>query len=48
MKRVLVVAAVLALTACGSTKTATTSPGVSPGPQTAISEQLAVSDFKRR
>lgn len=48
MKRVLVVAAVLALTACGSTKTQTGSPGINPGAQTAISEQLAVSDFKRR
>lgn len=48
MKRVLVVAAVLALSACSSTKNQTGSPGISPGPQTAISEQLAVSDFKRR
>jgi hypothetical protein len=48
MKRVLVVAAVLALTACGSTKNAPPAAGVNPGPQTAISEQLAVSDFKRR
>ena len=48
MKRVLVVAAVLALTACGSTKNAPPAAGINPGPQTAISEQLAVSDFKRR
>lgn len=48
MKRVLVVAAMLALTACSSTNNAPPAAGVSPGPQTAISEQLAVSDFKRR
>lgn len=48
MKRVLVVAAVLALTACSSTKNAPPAAGVNPGTQTAISEQLAVSDFKRR
>jgi len=41
--------AVLALSACSSTKnSAPAAAGVSPGPQTAISEQLAVSDFKRR
>lgn len=51
MKRyttMLTVAAALALSACSSTKTDTGSPGVSPGPQAAISEQLAVSDFKRK
>jgi hypothetical protein len=51
MKRSIVslaVVATLALTACSSTKNQTGSPGISPGPQTAISEQLAVSDFKRR
>lgn len=49
MKRVLVVATVLALAACSSTKTsAPPASGVSPGTQTAISEQLAVSDFKRK
>ncbi len=40
--------AVLALSACSSTKNAIAPAGVNPGPQTAISEQLAVSDFKRR
>jgi hypothetical protein len=51
MKRSIVslaVVATLALTACSSTKNQTGSPGISTGPQTAISEQLAVSDFKRR
>lgn len=49
MKRILVVAAVLALSACSSTKTsAPPAAGVNPGTQTAISEQLAVSEFKRR
>lgn len=42
------VVATLALTACSSTKNQAGSPGINPGPQTAISEQLAVSDFKRR
>jgi hypothetical protein len=42
--------AVLTLSACSSTKDASSPPpaGVSPGTQTAISDQLAVSDFKRR
>jgi hypothetical protein len=51
MKRSIVslaVVATLALTACSSTKNQTGSSGISTGPQTAISEQLAVSDFKRR
>lgn len=51
MKRFATIAAavaVLTLTACSSTKKAEGSPGISPGAQTAISEQLAVSDFKRR
>lgn len=49
MKRVLVVAAILSLAACSSTKTsAPPAAGVNPGTQTAISEQLAVSEFKRR
>lgn len=43
-----VLIAALALGACSTTKTAEGSPGVSPGPQSAISEQLAVSDFKRK
>lgn len=42
------VAAVMALSACSSTKQAQGSPGVAPGAQAAISEQLAVSDFKRK
>lgn len=50
MKRVLVVAAVLALAACSSTKETAAPPstGINPGTQTAISEQLAASDFKRK
>lgn len=49
MKRVLVVAAILSLAACSSTKTsAPPAAGVNPSTQTAISEQLAVSEFKRR
>ena len=50
MKRVLVVATVLALAACSSTKETAAPPstGINPGNQTAISEQLAASDFKRK
>jgi hypothetical protein len=51
MKRFATIAAavaVLTLTACSSTNKVEGSPGVTPGPQSAISEQLAVSDFKRR
>jgi hypothetical protein len=44
----LAVVATLVLTACSSTKNQTGSPGISTGTQTAISEQLAVSDFKRQ
>jgi len=53
MKRVILAAATvatMALTACSSTKEspAPSSVGISPGSQTAISEQLAASDFKRK
>lgn len=51
MKRfasIVAVAAVLALSACSSTKKEQGSPGITPGAQSAISEQLAVSDFKRK
>lgn len=51
MKRFIMTAvavAVFGLAGCSSTKIAENSPGISPGAQTAISEQRAVSDFKRR
>ncbi len=45
----LAVVSVIALSACSSTKAPEpAAAGVSPGPQTAISEQLAVSEFKRK
>lgn len=45
---ILATVAALALSACSTTKPVEQSTGVSPGPQAAISEQLAVSDFKRK
>lgn len=51
MKRALIALAIAStLAACSSTKPTdvSTGRGINPGPQQAISEQLAVSDFKRK